>query len=126
MRREWYREHISAVAAGLGVDPGRGLDSREAAARLEKQGYNQLQERRRETLAQKIINQFKDFMVLILLAASLFSLLIGEVADAGVILAIVILNAILGLVQENKAEQALDALKKMAAPSSRVLRTAPS
>jgi Ca2+-transporting ATPase len=122
MTRDWYREDIAAAAAGLGADLRRGLEAGEAAARLKKHGDNQLAERRRDTLLQKLAGQFKDFLVLILLGASLFSLLIGELADAGVILAIVILNAILGVVQESKAEQALDALRKMAAPTSKAIR----
>ncbi len=122
MTRDWYRTEITATAAGLGVDLRRGLDSGEAAARLAKSGPNQLREQPRDTLLQKIVGQFKDFLVLILIAASLFSLAIGELADAGVILAIVILNAILGIVQESKAEQALEALQKMAAPTSKALR----
>lgn len=122
MARDWYRAEIAAAAADLGADLRRGLASGEAASRLERHGPNQLQERQRDTLLQKIVGQFKDFLVLILLAASLFSFVIGELADAGVILAIVILNAILGIVQESKAEQALDALQRLAAPTSKVLR----
>ena len=99
-----------------------GLSSQEAKARLEKFGFNELMERPRPGLFKLLLDQFDNFLVIILIVAAVVSLLLGEVVDASAIMAIVVLNAVLGVVQESKAEQALAALKKMAAPNARVVR----
>ena len=122
MKQEWYQLTQETVSEQLGSDLSQGLSSLEAAKRLAENGPNELKEKERETLFQKFVNQFKDFLVLILIAASLVSAFIGEVADSAVIIAIVLLNAVLGVFQEAKAEKALEALKKMAAPHSKVIR----
>ncbi|MDU4960533.1 MAG: cation-translocating P-type ATPase [Sporomusaceae bacterium] len=119
--KEWYQSSVSEIAERLVTNPEQGLPSALAEERL-KSGYNELPEQQHETLLQKFINQFKDFLVLILIAASLISIAIGEVTDSIVILAIVFLNAVLGVFQEFKAEKALDALKKMSAPHAKVIR----
>ncbi|WP_043884253.1 cation-translocating P-type ATPase, partial [Caldanaerobacter subterraneus] len=100
----------------------KGLTSQEAQKRLLKYGPNVLEEGRRVSPIQIFLNQFQDFMVMVLLAATLISALMGELADALTITVIVILNAILGFVQEYKTEKSLEALKKLAAPSAKVLR----
>ena len=103
-----------------------GLTSAQAKARLEKYGPNALQAGEKTTLLQKFINQFKDFMIIVLLAAAVISFFAHEGApdptDAIVILAVVILNAIVGVIQESKAEEAIEALQKMASPVATVLR----
>ncbi len=99
-----------------------GLTSEEARARLERYGPNELQEKPRPGFFKLLLDQFNNFLIIILIVAAVLSLLLGEVVDALAILAIVILNAALGVVQESKAEQALAALKKMAAPSAQVIR----
>lgn len=100
----------------------KGLTSQEAQKRLLKYGPNVLEEGRRVSPIQIFLNQFQDFMVMVLLAATLISALMGELADALTITVIVILNTILGFVQEYKTEKSLEALKKLAAPSAKVLR----
>ncbi|AAM24007.1 Ca2+-transporting ATPase [Caldanaerobacter subterraneus subsp. tengcongensis MB4] len=100
----------------------KGLTSQEAQKRLLKYGPNVLEEGGRISPIQIFLNQFQDFMVMVLLAATLISTLMGELADALTITVIVILNAILGFVQEYKTEKSLEALKKLAAPSAKVLR----
>ena len=100
----------------------KGLTSQEAQKRLLKYGPNVLEEGRRISPIQIFLNQFQDFMVVVLLAATLISALMGELADALTITVIVILNTILGFVQEYKTEKSLEALKKLAAPSAKVLR----
>ena len=103
-----------------------GLTSAQAKERLEKYGLNALQAGEKTTLLQKFINQFKDFMIIVLLAAAVISFFAHEGApdptDAIVILAVVILNAIVRVIQESKAEEAIEALQKMASPVATVLR----
>jgi Ca2+-transporting ATPase len=99
-----------------------GLSSQEARARLERYGPNELQERPRPGFLKLLLDQFNNFLIIILIVAAVVSLLLGETIDALAILAIVVLNATLGVIQESKAEQALAALKRMAAPNARVLR----
>ena len=103
-----------------------GLSSQEAASRLEKYGANTLQEGKKKSLLEKFVDQFKDFMILVLLVAAVVSMFAhqGEPdpTDAIIILAVVLLNAVLGVFQESKAEEAIEALKKMASPVASVLR----
>ncbi len=99
-----------------------GLTSKEAAKRLEEHGPNKLEEGKRKTLLQIFIAQFGDLMIWILMAAAVISAVVGEPVDAAIIGIVVVLNSILGTVQESKAEAALDALKQMAAPIAKVLR----
>lgn len=118
----WHQLDIDKTTTDLGTDIINGLSHSETFSRQSQYGFNELTEKPKESLLQKFINQFKDFLVLILLAASIISVFIGEITDAFVIIAIVILNASLGVFQEAKAEKALDALKRMSAPSSKIIR----
>ena len=122
MNLNWYNKGIQAVSEELSVDIKKGLSKEEAAGRLEKYGYNELKEKEKESIWVKVAKQLKDFLVLTLIAASIVSGLVGEISDAIVIIAIVIVNAVLGVVQEGKAEKAMEALKRMSAPNARVLR----
>ena len=107
----------------LGTDIGAGLRAEEAARRLAAQGPNELPAKPPATLLSLFADQFKDFLVLLLLGAALVSLLLGEWLDAVVILLLVILNAGIGVAQESKADRALASLRKMAAPEARVIRS---
>jgi Ca2+-transporting ATPase len=98
------------------------LTAAEAASRQKRFGPNELVEREGPSFWQLLLDQFRQFLVIILIVAALISFVLGEWLDGGAILAIVILNAVIGLVQESKAEQALAALKKMAAPEAKVVR----
>jgi Ca2+-transporting ATPase len=100
----------------------KGLTEQEAKERLEEAGLNELRQKRRITPLEIFVNQFKSFLIVILIGASAISLLLGETTDAIVIAAILLLNAILGFVQEYRAEKAIEALKKLAAPKAKVLR----
>lgn len=122
MGQSWYKMSMQQVCKELSVNPETGITTEEALKRLERYGYNELREKEKETLLQKIINQMKDFLIIILIVASIVSAFMGETVDAIVIIAIVIINAALGVIQEGKAEKALEALKKMSAPNARVLR----
>ncbi len=125
MEREatpWHSRPIDDVAEALRTDLEAGLSPEEAQARLERYGLNELAETPRPGFWQLLLRQFQDFLILILMVAAGVSFLLGETIEAGAILAIVVLNAVLGVIQENKAEEALAALKKMAAPEARVIR----
>lgn len=122
-----HHDPLQDVLKELGTDPKNGLTTPEAASRLEKYGPNKLQEKKKKTNLQRFIEQFKDVMILILLAAAAisFGVSISEghaPYESLLILAIVIVNAIIGVMQESKAEKALEALKDMTAPRSRVVR----
>ena len=100
-----------------------GLTDGEVVERLEKYGPNRLVEKKKKPAWIMLLGQFKDVMILILIAAAVVSGLVGDLKDAIVILIIVCLNAVVGFVQEYRAEKALEALKKMSAPSATVLRS---
>jgi Ca2+-transporting ATPase len=119
---EWYQQSPEEAAQSLGTSLVEGLASSEIPGRLEKYGPNELKEQKGKSFLQKLIAQFSDFLILILIAAALISVFVGEAKDAIVIMSIVIVNALLGLYQEGKAEKALEALKKMASPTAKVLR----
>jgi Ca2+-transporting ATPase len=99
-----------------------GLSKHEAQERINEYGYNEFKEKQTKSTLQRFLEQFKDFLVIILIIAAVISGFLGEVADSIIILAIVVLNAFLGVIQENKAEESLKALKKMAAPLAHVIR----
>ncbi len=118
----WHAEPIAAVADVLGTSLSSGLSPEEAAARLKDCGYNELSEKPRPSFWKRLWDQLTSFLVIILIVASVISIFIGEYVDAAAILAIVVLNAVLGVIQESRAEEALAALKRMAAPEAHVIR----
>lgn len=119
---EWYQKSPEEVAQSLDTSLTAGLSSESARSKLEAFGPNELKEQEGKSFLQKLIAQFSDFLILILIAAALISVFVGEAKDAIVIMSIVVVNALLGLYQEGKAEKALEALKKMASPTAKVLR----
>jgi Ca2+-transporting ATPase len=119
--RAWTRD-AAEVAAALGTDPARGLSADEAAARLARYGRNELVERGKKPTWRLLLEQFTNAMIVVLMVAAVITALLGDLKDTVVILAIVVLNGIVGFVQEYRAEQALDALKRMASPTARVVR----
>ena len=108
------------VEEKLGTDIFSGLPADEAARRLAVDGPNELPQKPPATLLSHFADQFKDFLVLLLLGAAVVSLLLGEWLDAIVIVLLVLLNAGIGVVQEYKADRALASLRKMAAPEVRL------
>jgi Ca2+-transporting ATPase len=118
----WHTLPQSTVLRQLASDDVAGLDSTEAAARLERYGPNLIAEKGRRSAFSIFLAQFKDFMILVLLAAAIISGVIGDPQDTIAILVIVILNAVIGAVQEYRAAGAVEALRAMAAPSAQVLR----
>lgn len=125
----WWQMETKEAARRLETDEKQGLTSQMAAERLVQKGRNELAETDgKKSLFWRFLAQFDDFMILLLLGAAVVSVVISrlsgenDVLDAVMILGIVVLNAALGLFQESKAEKALEALKKMAAPHARVIR----
>ena len=119
---ESHEKSIDEVVRGLQTDLDRGLSETEAQARLRKYGPNELRERPRPGFLSLLLNQFNNFLVIILIVAAVVTVLLGEYIDAIAITVIIVLNAVLGVIQESKAEQAIAALKKMAAPLAQVIR----
>lgn len=117
-----YKQELEEVLATYSVNPSSGLSDREVADQFEKYGYNRLEEEKGESFWRKLLRQFQDFLVLILIVASIFSAATGDFFEAALIIAIVILNALLGVYQEGRAEKAVEALQKMASPTARLLR----
>ena len=117
-----YEIDAAELTGRLGTDPRGGLSPSEAAERLRADGPNELEERPGPTVWQLLIAQFNNFLVFLLVGAAGISLLLGEFIDAAAILAIVVLNAVLGVAQEFRANKAMAALKQMAAPVARVVR----
>jgi P-type Ca2+ transporter type 2C len=118
--KQWHT--LSIEESVKDVDVHQGLSESEAKERLTTFGYNQLDAAKKKNFLMTILDQFKDVMIIILIIAAVISGLLGEVVDAAIIMAIVIVNAILGYIQEAKAENALKALEDLSAPTSRVLR----
>jgi Ca2+-transporting ATPase len=117
----WHAQSAEEVLEHLKVREN-GLTSTEAAERQVHYGHNQLTEASRPGFLKLLWEQFNNFIVMLLIVASFVSAFLGEWVDASAIMAIVVLNAVLGIIQERRAEEALAALKKLAAPEARVLR----
>jgi Ca2+-transporting ATPase len=118
---DWHQLDLEKVMEIL-QSSGKGLTPEEARQRMERFGPNELIEKKRKPLWMMFMDQFKDFMILVLIAAAVVAGVIGEPSDSIAIAVIVLLNAILGFVQEYRAEKAMAALKKLAAPSATVIR----
>ena len=115
MKTKYYQLTGEQALAEL-KSSANGLTDAEVKARQEKYGPNVLESKKHTTLLQKFIAQFKDLMIVILMVAALVAMLAGEVSDALIIFLVVILNAVFGVFQEAKAENAIDALQEMTTP----------
>jgi Ca2+-transporting ATPase len=118
----WHSLSLDEVVSKLDVQLHNGLNPAEASHRQNVYGLNELTEAPRASFLKMILNQLKSFVVILLIAACIISMILGEWVDAIAILTIVVLNAVLGVVQERRAEEALAALKKLAAPEAITLR----
>ncbi|MEM2980101.1 MAG: cation-transporting P-type ATPase [Thermoproteota archaeon] len=133
MSKPWHAANVDEVLKELGVSR-EGLSTQEAVERLKKYGPNEIKETKRRTVLQMFLDEFKDIFILLLIAATIFSAIIGyyemtqgedfmeSFADVITISAIVVLCAVTGFVQEYRAEKAVEALRKLAAPKARVMR----
>ncbi len=117
----WHTMPVESLVSTLKTSVN-GISHQEAQSRLSTYGFNELKEKKKKTPLMMLLNQFTDFMILILIAAALLSGFLGEASDTIAIIVIVVLNAIIGFVQEYRAEKAMEALKKMAAPLATVIR----
>ena len=124
-----HSDDKQTVVSALSTDTIKGLSSEEVALRREKYGENRLKEKKKKSNLQRFLEQFKDAMIIILIVAAIISFVIAcvegnpkEFFEPALILLIVIINAVMGVAQESKAEKALDALKNMSAPHARVVR----
>ncbi len=120
--RHWHGMTGAAAAEALAADVVRGLAAGEAAQRLARTGPNLLQQGRRRGPWRILLDQFADFMILVLVAAAVLSGVIGDIADTLAIAAILLLNAAIGFTQEYRAARAMAALQRIAAPTATVLR----
>lgn len=118
----WFSKSTEDVLKELNTDPKLGLSSEEAKKRLEKYGENKLAGKKQKTLIQLFFSQLNDILIYILVAAALISGFLGEVSDAIIIGIVILINAIVGVIQESKAEKALEALKELSTPKAVVKR----
>lgn len=124
----WHTLGIEEIRRKLRTNFKKGLTNEEATKREEKYGTNELVENKKTNIFIKFINQFKDFMIIVLIFAAIISAVLSyiqktnEYIDSIIIISIVVLNAIIGVMQESKAEKSLEALKKMSAPTCKVKR----
>ena len=119
---DYFNQTTEEALKALGADTTAGLTTAEAEKRLTQYGENKLEGKKEKSILQMFLSQFKDFLVVILIVAAVISMVMGDYLEGSIILAIVVLNAILGVSQENKANNALKALKELSSPSAKVIR----
>lgn len=124
----YWNKKIDEVEKELETNIINGLSNEDIAKKQEKYGLNELAGKKKQSLFSKFLNQFKDFMIIVLIIAAIVSGYIGikegeGITDSIIILIVVIMNAIIGVVQENKAEKSLEALQKMSAHTTKVVRS---
>jgi len=118
----WYLKSQAEIIKEFNVDPNFGLSNEEASRRLKQYGMNKLKGKPKKSILSLFLSQINDMLIYVLLGAAAITMLIGEYSDAVIIMLVVILNAVIGVVQEYKAEKAIEALQKMATPRSLVRR----
>lgn len=119
---EWYKLSVPELEKELSTDSERGLTADESAKRLEQHGLNKLDDAKKKPFIEKLADQFKDPMVIILIIAAILSAITGEVVETAIILSIVVVNAIMSIIQEGKAEDSVAALQSMSSPNAKVIR----
>ena len=127
MEKNWFNKSIKEVEKELETDVEKGLSVSKVEEKKQKYGLNELQEKKKDSIFKKFIAQFKDFSIIVLIIAAIVSGIVGiaegeGITDTVIILIVVLLNAVIGVVQESKAEKSLEALKKLSAHASKVIR----
>ena len=117
-----YSKSVEGSLQALETDAVKGLSKENATKRILQYGENRLESKKERSIFLKFLDQFKDFLVIILIIAAGISIFLGETLDGSIIGLIVVVNAFLGVMQENKASNALKALKELASPNSKVVR----
>ncbi|MGY0375064.1 calcium-transporting P-type ATPase, PMR1-type [Clostridium sp. JNZ J1-5] len=117
-----YSKKIEEILDNFNTDPNNGLTSEEVQNRREKYGLNKLITQKKQTLLQMLISQINDILIYILIGAAIISAIVGEISDSIIIAIIIILNAVIGVIQESKAEKSLEALKSLSTPKAIVKR----
>ena len=125
--KNWFNKEVKDVEKELETSQEKGLSSEEVSKRREKYGLNQLKEKKKKSLLMRFLDQFKDFSIIILIIAAIVSGFVGVaegegITDTIIILIVVILNAVIGVTQESKAEKSLEALQKLTDHASKVIR----
>src|SRR4030042_6731838 len=118
----WFSKSIEEVLKELNVDPATGLSKEEARVRLERYGPNILKKKKKKGIFQMFLEQLQDWLIYVLFVAVVLSLFMGEYIDSIVILLVILLNAVLGVIQEVKAGNAIEALQKMSSPKALIRR----
>ena len=126
-KEKWFAKDVNEVEQQLGTDLKKGLSSDEVVKRQEKYGFNELKAAKKKTLLQRFLDQFKDFSIIVLIIAAIVSGAVGiangeGVTDTIIIMIVVIVNAIIGVSQEAKAEKSLEALQKLTDHAAKVIR----
>ena len=127
MKKNWFNKTVEEVESELKTNQSKGLTSQVVEENRTKYGLNELQEKKKDSLFKKFMAQFKDFSIIVLIIAAIVSGVVGVlkgegVTDTVIILIVVLLNAVIGVVQESKAEKSLEALKKLSAHAAKVIR----
>lgn len=127
MKENWFNKTVKKTIEDLNTNADNGLTSTEAKVRQEKYGLNELKAKKKKSLFQKFLEQFKDFMIIVLIISAIVSGIIGVmegegITDTIIILIVVIVNAIIGVMQESKAEKSLEALRKLSSHVAKVIR----
>ncbi|MBK8845883.1 MAG: cation-translocating P-type ATPase [Bacteroidetes bacterium] len=117
----WHLLPLSEIAKLLNTSPS-GINHIAASQRLNEYGKNQITDKKKKNVLQMLLHQLTDFMILVLIAAAVISGILGDITDTVIILVIIIINAVVGFIQEYRAEKAMEALKQMAATTARILR----
>ena len=127
MNKKWFNKEITEIEKELETDVKKGLINEQVSSKQEKYGLNQLKAKKKKSLLQKFIEQFKDFSIIVLIIAAVVSGFVGVsqgegITDTIIILIVVLANAIIGIAQESKAEKSLEALQKLTDHASKVIR----
>ena len=127
MATNWFNKTVDETISTLKTDVEKGLSTEEIKKRQEEYGLNELKAKKKKNLFVKFLEQFKDFMIIVLIISAIVSGIVGVaegegITDTIIILAVVLVNAIIGVAQENKAEKSLEALQKLSSHVAKVIR----